>query len=88
MSFLDTSMQSLLENIKVNKRAIGGGSILCAGVVAICSDQLSELALVPLIAIGRVSSTLVENSTPGSTGLSSINGVEVATSGSQAASSN
>ena len=84
---LDYSMQSLLDNIRVNRRGSGRGSITLAYVVAIYRDQLSVVALVPSSAIGGGSSTLVENSTPGHIGVSSSNGIGVAASVSQAASS-
>ena len=60
---LDNSMQSLLDNIRVNRRGSAGGSITWADVVAIFRDQLSVVALVPLSAIGGGSSTLIENNT-------------------------
>ena len=78
-------MQSLLDNMRVNKRANGGGSVMLADVVAICRDQLSRgVALVLTCVMGSGNSTLSENSVPGSVGLASSNGVLVG----QAASSN
>ena len=38
VSKLDINMQALLDNIQVNKRANGGGSLTWADVVAICRD--------------------------------------------------
>ena len=38
MNKLDINMQSLLDNMRVNKRANGGGSVTWADVVAICRD--------------------------------------------------
>ena len=62
---LDNSMQSLLDDIRVNRRGSAGGSITWADVVAICRDQLSVVALVPSSTTGRGSSNLIENSTLG-----------------------
>ena len=36
-----------------------------ADIVAICRDQLSSIALVPISSIGGVSSTVTETSIPG-----------------------
>ena len=38
MSKLDINMKALLDNVQVNKRANGGGSLMWADVVAICRD--------------------------------------------------
>ena len=38
MSKLDINMQALLDNVKVNKRVNGGGSLTWADVVVICRD--------------------------------------------------
>ena len=47
VSKLDIGMQSLLDNVRVNKRFNGRGSVTRADVVAICRDQLSGVELVP-----------------------------------------
>ena len=54
VSKLDISMQSLPDNVRVNKRGNGVGSVTWADVVAICREQLSGVALVPSSTIGRV----------------------------------
>ena len=58
MSRLDINMWSLLDNVQVNKRAIGGGTLMWADVVAICRDQLSGVALVPTGMISGVSTVI------------------------------
>ena len=78
VSKLDISMQSLRDNVRVNKRADCGGSITWADMVAICRDQFSGVALVPSSAIGGGNSTLIKNNSLGSIGLSSSNRVGVA----------
>ena len=88
VSKLDFSMQSLLDKVRVNTRANGGGSVTWADVVAICRDQLSRVALVPSSVIGSGNSILSENSTLGSIGLTKSDGVGVATLAGQVASSN
>ena len=80
VSKIDINIWSLLDNVRLNKRSNSGGSVTWADVVAICRDQFSGVALVPSSAIGRVSSTLIDNSTLGSIGVSSSNGVGVAAS--------
>ena len=78
MNKSNISMQSLLDNMRVNKRANGGGSVTWADVVAICRDQLSRVALMPSSVVGSGNSTLSKNSTLGSVGLTSSNGLGVA----------
>ena len=56
-------MQSPLENVQVNKRSNGGGSLMWVDVVAICGHQLSGLALVPTSITGGTSSTATEKGT-------------------------
>ena len=51
---LDISMQSLLDSKRVENRANGGGSVIWADIVAICRDQLSEVALVSSNALNGV----------------------------------
>ena len=41
VSKLDISMRSLVDNISVNKRASGRGSVILADIVSNCRDQLS-----------------------------------------------
>ena len=48
VSRLDIKMQSLLDNVQVNKRANGRGTLTWADVVAICRDQLFGVALMPI----------------------------------------
>ena len=72
--------------MRVNKRASGGGSVKWVDVVAIFRDQLSGEVLVLYSVISSSNSTLTEDSTPGSVGLASSDGV--ATFTKQAASSN
>ena len=81
-------MQSLLDNMRVNKRDNSWGSITWADVVAICRDQFLGVALVPSSVISGGNSTLSEISTLGNVRLSSSNGVGVAKLVGQAASSN
>ena len=38
VSKLDINMQALIDNVQVNKRVNGGGSLSWADVVAICRD--------------------------------------------------
>ena len=38
VSKLNNNMQTLLDNVQVNKSIIGGGSLTWADVVAICRD--------------------------------------------------
>ena len=59
VSRLDINILSLLDNVQVNKRANGGGSLTWADVVAVCRDQLSGVAVVPTGMISGVS-TLIE----------------------------
>ena len=49
----------------MNKRANDGVNLTWADVVAICRDQLSEVALGPACAISRVSSAVIETGIPG-----------------------
>ena len=86
MNKFDINIQSLLDNVRVNKRANGGGNVIWADVVAICRDQFSGVALMPSSVIGSSNSTLTENRTLGSIGLASSDGA--ATFTKQAASSN
>ena len=72
---LNISMQSLLDNMRVDKRANGGGSVMWVDMVAICRDQLSRVAIVLSSVIGSGNSTLSENSAPRSVGLASSDGV-------------
>ena len=58
-----------------------------ADIVAICRDQFSGVALVPSSVIVIGNSTLSENSTPGSVGSTSFDGVGVAALAEQVASS-
>ena len=57
-------------------------------MVEICRDQSSGVALVPSSVLGSGNSNLSENNTPGSIGLTSSDGVGVATLAGQVASSN
>ena len=52
-------MQSLLDNLQVNKGANGRDSLTLADVLEICRDQLSGVALVPTGMMGGVS-TMIE----------------------------
>ena len=42
---LDESVQLLLDNLRVNKRANGGGAVTWEDVVAICRDSLAGVSL-------------------------------------------
>ena len=42
---LDDSVRLLLDNIRVNKRANGGGPVTWEDVVAICRDSLAGVSL-------------------------------------------
>ena len=79
VSKLDVNMWSLLDIMRINKRANGEGSVMWADVVAICRYQFLGVALVPSSVTGDSNSTLNEISTLGSIGLSSSNGVVLAT---------
>ena len=83
---LDVSIRSLLDNMRVIKRANGGGSVTWAEVEVIFRDQLLGVALVSPSVIGSGNSILTENSTLGSVGLASSNGGTTFTK--QVASSN
>ena len=72
---LDISMQSLLDNVRVNKRANVGDSVTWADMVAICRDQLSRVALVQSSVIVSSNSTLSDNNAPESIGLAISDGV-------------
>ena len=73
VSRIDVNMQSLLDNIQLNKRANGGGSLIWADMVATCRDQLSGVALVPIGTISWVSSTVIETGILGITEVPSVN---------------
>ena len=75
ISKLDVDIQSLLENLRVSKRANGGGGVTWADMVAIYRDQLSGVALVPTSTMGGGSNTLSKNSTPRGMRVSSSSGV-------------
>ena len=83
---LDINMQFLLDIVRVNQRANGGGSVTWADVVAIYRDYLSGVVLVPSSVIGYGNSTLTENSTLGSVALVGSDGAT--TFAKQVASSN
>ena len=85
---LNINMWALLGNVRVNKKANCGGSIIWADVAAICRNKLSRVSLVPLSTMGKGNNTLSENSIQGSIVVSSSNEVRVAALVSQAVSSN
>ena len=72
VSKLDINMRALLDNVQVNIRANGGGSLTWADVVAICRDYLLGVALVPTGTISGVSKA-IEKDIPGVLGVASVN---------------
>ena len=61
VSKLDVNIQALLDNVQVNKRANGGGSLTWADIVAICRDYLLGVALVPTGTISGVSKAILQD---------------------------